>query len=208
MDWIRIDHFRGFEAYWRIPGKDKNAIGGQWIKAPGQELFNAVRERMGKIPIIAEDLGVITPEVEALRDNFDFPGMKVLQFAFGGDSTNPHLPHNFVQNSIVYSGTHDNDTTAGWWEKVPKKDKTLFSEYFGIECPNMPLDLIKAAFRSTANMAIIPMQDALEQGSDARMNTPSVPQGNWQYRMPEGSLTAKRSQWLKHLVGLYRRLPP
>jgi 4-alpha-glucanotransferase len=207
MDWIRIDHFRGFEAYWRIPGQDKTAIGGEWIKSPGKELFMAVREKMGNIPIIAEDLGVITPEVEALRDEFEFPGMRVLQFAFGSDGKNPHLPHNYVHNSIVYTGTHDNDTSLGWWEKAPDKDKSFFSEYFGIENPIMPLDLIKVAFRSVANLAVVPMQDLLEQNSDARMNTPSVPQGNWQYRMPDAVLTPEKSKWILNLVTMYRRNP-
>lgn len=206
MDWIRVDHFRGFEAYWRIGGREETAINGEWIKAPGKELFQMVLKKFGKIPLIAEDLGVITSEVEDLRDSFAFPGMRVLQFAFGGDETNPHLPHNYVHNCLVYTGTHDNDTTVGWWEKANEREKHFLMQYSGISNPQMPEDLIKMAYRSVANLAMIPMQDVLKQDSTARMNTPSIPEGNWQYRLPFNWYNDEIIHWLWNLTKIYRRI--
>jgi 4-alpha-glucanotransferase len=207
-DWIRVDHFRGFEAYWCIPGKEKTAIHGKWIKAPGQKMFESVLKELGNLPIIAEDLGIITPEVEALRDHFNFPGMRVLQFAFGGDALNPHLPHNYLHNSLAYTGTHDNDTTKGWWDNfLSAKDKTHFRSYLNSEGKDPVYDAIVAIYRSVAKWAIIPLQDVLEQGSEARMNTPSVPSGNWQYRMPFNVLSKEYSHRLAELVDLFGRYP-
>ncbi len=208
VDWIRIDHFRGFEAYWKIPGTAKTAINGEWVESPGKELFLEVQRQLGVLPIIAEDLGIITKEVEALRDFFNFPGMKVLQFAFGSDETNPHLPHNYVPNSIVYSGTHDNDTTSGWWEtKASQLEKQCFMDYFNSDGTDVVLHAIKGLYRSNANLVVIPMQDVLRQGSEARMNTPSVPEGNWQYQLDSNSFDGKQPNVLPlaHLTKLYRR---
>ncbi len=207
-DWIRIDHFRGFEAFWEVKGTAKDAISGQWVKAPGEKLFVEVENQLGKLPIFAEDLGIITPEVDELRDKFKFPGMKVLQFAFGSDALNPHLPHNILQNSIAYSGTHDNDTTIGWWQNsATKKEKQMFRDYLDVEGLNVISDMVKALYRTPAKLAIIPIQDLLGLGSEARMNTPSVPQGNWQFKLKYGDLSEERAKWIKRWAHLYGRIP-
>ncbi len=206
FDWIRIDHFRGFEAYWRIKGSEVNAINGKWIKSPGKKLFLEVERILGKLPIIAEDLGIITPEVENLRDYFHFPGMKVLQFAFGGDSKSSHLPHNVIPNSIIYTGTHDNNTILGWWElQTKEKEKKYFKEYCNSDGLNIALDMIKVAYRSVANLVIVPIQDILGQDSKSRMNTPNVEEGNWQYIVENKLLSKDRETLLLNLVKLYGR---
>lgn len=186
---VRIDHFRGFEAYWEVPGEAKTAIKGRWVKAPGEELFKAVRKALGDAPIIAEDLGVITPEVEALRDGFGFPGMKILQFAFS-DETNAFLPHNYPSsgNVIVYSGTHDNDTTVGWYKTAPQAERVFMHDYLnklGIRCLNereAPGALAELAFKSPAKLAVLPMQDLHALDTQARMNFPGKLGGNWAWR--------------------------
>jgi 4-alpha-glucanotransferase len=186
---VRIDHFRGFEAYWEVPGKARTAIKGKWVKAPGQALFEAVRAALGDAPIIAEDLGVITPEVEALRDGFGFPGMKILQFAFS-DESNAFLPHNYPQNGnvIVYSGTHDNDTTVGWYKTAPLAERRFMHEYLNkqnIRCLNereAPGALAELAFKSPAKLAVLPMQDLYALDTEARMNFPGKLGGNWAWR--------------------------
>ncbi|WP_371801645.1 4-alpha-glucanotransferase [Candidatus Lokiarchaeum ossiferum] len=207
-DWIRIDHFRGFEAFWEVDGIATDAIKGKWVKAPGEKLFKEVEKELGRLPIFAEDLGIITPEVEQLRDKFDFPGMKVMQFAFGDDSNNPHLPHNVIPNSIVYSGTHDNDTTVGWWQnRATKEEKEMFMEYLNAEGMNIIEDMIKGLYRTSAKIAIIPIQDLLGLGSKSRMNTPSVTQGNWQFRLKYGDLSEQKAIWIRKIASLYGRLP-
>jgi len=207
-DWIRVDHFRGFEACWKIDGNEDTAINGKWDKVPGKELFQELKKNLGNMSIIAEDLGVITPEVEELRDFFNFPGMKVLQFAFGGGANNPHLSHNIKQNSIVYSGTHDNDTTLGWWQNdATFEEKEKFKIYFDVKGEDIIEEMFKALYRTVAKLAIIPIQDLLKQGSIARMNTPSVAQGNWQYQLKENDLSEERATWINNLAKLYGRCP-
>ena len=181
-DSVRVDHFRGFEAYWEIDAEEETAINGRWIKGPGEALFNALKEQLDDLPIVVEDLGTITPEVDALREKFDWPGMKVMQFAFDGNSENPYLPHNHLQNSVVYTGTHDNDTTLSWYEDLPQEIKDSIKHYIGNSGEPMPWLLIEAAYRSVANWAIVPMQDLLSQGKGQRMNTPGIPEGNWVWR--------------------------
>jgi 4-alpha-glucanotransferase len=183
VDWIRIDHFRGFEAYWSVPAGEETAMNGEWVTAPGEAFFDALEHRLGKLPILAEDLGVITPEVEALRDKFEFPGMRVLHFGFGSDPGNPFLPFNYTRNCLVYTGTHDNNTTIGWWETAGDWERNNLLIHMGdISHAGIHWDLIRVAMSSIANLAILPMQDVLGLGGEARMNFPSVPEGNWEWR--------------------------
>ena len=203
VDAVRIDHFRGFEAYWRVPYGEKTAINGKWVPGPGEDLFRQLYERMGDLPIIAEDLGVITPEVEALRDAFNLPGMKILQFAFGSGDDNPYLPENYTENCVVYTGTHDNDTTLGWFQSLVEEERVLVLDYLKCDKPEqIHWEMIGLAFSSVAKMAIIPLQDLLGLGGNARMNTPSKGQGNWTWRFEQGNLT-KALQ--KRLLGLTER---
>jgi 4-alpha-glucanotransferase len=204
-DIIRIDHFRGFEAYWAVPFGDETAQNGKWIKAPGQELFKTIAGRMGALPIIAEDLGLITDEVEALRDDFGFPGMKILQFAFGGSPENSYLPHSYNRNFAVYTGTHDNDTLKGWYDQLEPGIHEQIREYVDSKTGNINKKLIRLAWSSVADMAIIPIQDLLELGSEARMNIPGTPSGNWQWRYQKHLLTPEKAVWLKDITRIYNR---
>ncbi len=204
-DVVRIDHFRGFEAYWEVPAGEETAINGRWIKAPGHALFKAVERALGNLPIIAEDLGVITPEVEALRDEAGLPGMKILQFAFGGDPENAYLPHNFVRNCVVYTGTHDNDTTRGWFEAAPDAERADALAYLGYEPADVPEALIRLALASVADLAVVPMQDWLGLDSPARMNTPGKAAGNWAWRMPPGALDGALTKRIRSLTERYGR---
>ncbi len=208
VDIIRIDHFRGLDAFWEIPGDAPTAQTGKWVKAPGRKLFNKIKKEHGELPIIAEDLGVITPEVEKLRDDFGFPGMKILQFAFGEGGDKNFLPHNFVKNCIVFTGSHDNDTTTGFFEKE-KENKTGIYEwaqkylnYFG---DNITQELIRTAYASVANFVIIPMQDILGLGSEARMNFPGKLGGNWTWRFEWNQVNSNLPQYYKTLIDLYER---
>lgn len=199
FDIVRIDHFRGFEAAWHVPASHRTAQKGQWVKGPGNALFDAVFSRLGHVPIIAEDLGVITPEVEALRDRHNFPGMKILQFAFDSGSDNPYLPHNHEKNSVVYTGTHDNDTTAGWINSLSAARIARISEYLGAKGDFTLADMIRTALMSVADTAIVPFQDLLGFGSAARMNVPGNAFGNWEWRfswdmLPPGLPAAVRDQ--------------
>jgi 4-alpha-glucanotransferase len=220
VDFIRLDHFRGFEAYWEIPAGEVTAIHGEWIKGPGADLFEAVQRALGNVPIVAETLGVITPEVIELRDRFGFPGMGILQFAFGNDAQSPDFrPHNYHRNFVVYTGTHDNDTALGWWTSEGKGDSTRTQDdirrekdfalnYLGTNGKEMNWVMIRAILASVADMAIIPLQDVLGLGSEARMNLPARPSGNWQWRFTWNRLTRKRRARLKELTELYDRIPP
>lgn len=200
-DVIRLDHFRGFEAYWAIPAQDETAVNGQWIKAPGAALFQALRDRLGELPFIAEDLGLITKEVDALREQFALPGMKVLQFGFSGRGAHIHLPHRFVTNTVAYTGTHDNDTTRGWWEHgASETEKSAARIYLGVKDDDVVWPLIRSTARSVADLALYPVQDILELGSEARMNVPSRPTGNWSWRCPENALTPELAQKLGALT--------
>lgn len=187
-DLIRIDHFRGFEAAWQVPATEKTAVNGTWVTGPGAHFFDAVHTQLGQLPFIAEDLGVITPEVEALRDHYTLPGMKILQFAFDAGASNPYLPHNHIPNSVVYTGTHDNDTTRGWYDSLSAKARQRIHDYLGVTGTNPVQDLIRTALMSVAQMAIIPMQDIFELPTAARMNRPGSALGNWCWRYTEEQL--------------------
>jgi len=217
VDIIRVDHFRGFEKYWEVPATDTTAINGRWVAAPGAELFQAVQNVLGTLPIIAEDLGEITPEVDALREQFGFPGMRVLQFAFGsGPKADRHRPHNYPRNCVVYTGTHDNNTTIGWFRGEDVKDSTQSKEerererqlalkYLGTDGHEINWDFIRLALMSPANTAIIPMQDVLGLGSEARMNTPAKAEGNWSWRFTWDMLTERITSRLREMVAIYGR---
>ncbi len=201
VDIVRVDHFRGFEAYWEVPGKAETAINGRWVKAPGVDLFKAVRAKFGDLAIIAEDLGVITKEVEALRDGFNLPGMKILQFAFYNDHNDPFLPHTYTENCVVYTGTHDNDTTLGWWKAEPDSIRAKAKAYLGVTGKDIVWDLIRAAWNSKAIMALAPLQDLLELDTEKRMNLPGSLGGtNWAWRYSSKDLGAKLAAKLKSLT--------
>lgn len=208
VDLIRVDHFRGFQAYWQVKQGETTALHGEWVEAPGEALFEVILQELGMLPILAEDLGVITPEVEALRDKFEFPGMKILHFAFGSGPGNPYLPFNYSRNYLVYTGTHDNDTTVGWFNQLPPQVKESVVEYLGcLSSAGVHWDLIRLALSSIANQAIIPLQDVLGLGTEARMNYPSKPTGNWEWRYLAGALTYEVRDRLKNLTQLYGRVP-
>ncbi|MGD0798432.1 MAG: 4-alpha-glucanotransferase [Acidobacteriaceae bacterium] len=202
-DMIRLDHFRGFEAYWSIAADEPTAIRGQWVKAPGQELFARLKEVFGELPFIAEDLGVITPEVEELRERFGMPGMRVLQFGFSDRGAHIYLPHKFVPNSVAYTGTHDNDTTLGWWrDGTGAVERANLETYLGPIAPDEAVvgAMMRAAAGSVANLCIFPMQDILGLGSEARMNTPAASQGNWTWRYGSGALKPESAEKLAELM--------
>lgn len=206
VDYLRIDHFRGFEAYWSVPYGRKTAQKGKWIKGPGADLFHAVCEALGNnLPIFAEDLGIITKEVEELRDAFNFPGMKVLQFGFDNVEENNFLPYLFTENCICYTGTHDNDTTAGWYASASEASRDKVRRYMNCDGGMVARDFIRTAMGSVAKYAIFPLQDALGLGSDSRMNTPGTSMGNWAWRYTEDMLTEGLSEDLKELTILYGR---
>jgi 4-alpha-glucanotransferase len=205
FDILRIDHFRGFEAYWRIPAKEKTARIGKWVKGPGQDLFKAIIKELGTLPIIAEDLGVVTPGVTALRETFGFPGMKVLQFAFSTDPNDNFLPHVFTKNYVVYTGTHDNDTTIGWYEKASEHERDFVRRYCNTNGSEIHWDLMKLALQSVADIAVIPFQDVLGLGSEGRMNFPGTVDGNWEWRFTWEQLDPWITNRLYELSALYGR---
>ncbi|MBK8345356.1 MAG: 4-alpha-glucanotransferase [Bacteroidetes bacterium] len=204
-DWVRVDHFRGFSGYWSIPYGEPTAINGAWITGPGKKLFYAIKNVLGEIPIIAEDLGLITPDVTELRDHFNLPGMKILQFAFDSSEANDYIPHNYIKNCVVYTGTHDNDTIIGWFEKAAEADKKYFLNYINSDGTDICKDLIRAAWASVANTAIIPMQDLLRLGGEARMNLPGTTVNNWLWRMRGSDLQAELATELAEITVLYDR---
>jgi len=205
-DIIRLDHFRGFEAFWAIPAEDETAIHGEWVKAPGAALFTALRDQLGTLPLIAEDLGLITREVDALREQFDLPGMRVLQFAFSGRGAHNYLPHRYVTNTVVYTGTHDNDTTLGWWQHgTTEQEKNAVYVYLNPAPNDVVWTLIRAASTSVADVCLFPVQDILVLGSEARMNTPATPENNWTWRMAPDALTAEQAKGLAQLAELTDR---
>jgi 4-alpha-glucanotransferase len=199
-DMVRIDHFRGFEACWAIPADENTAINGRWEKVPGRELFTKLMQSYKELPIIAEDLGVITEDVEKLRDDFGFPGMNILQFAFDSGAGNPYLPENHVTNSVVYTGTHDNATTLGWWQGLSKKQKDIIRDYLGTRRPNMPWEMIRLAMSSVANLCIVPLQDILSLDNHARLNRPGHATGNWQWQLGAEMLTDELAYQLKEIT--------
>ena len=203
VDVIRLDHFRGFEAAWHVPAGAPTAQSGEWVPGPGAELFNAIRSELGALPFIAEDLGVITPGVCALRDQFQLPGTRVLQFAFDGHSDNPHLPHNYIHNTVVYTGTHDNNTTRGWFEELPDDQRKEVRKYLKLpegENVDVARELVRLAWSSVAALAVVPLQDLLSLGSEARMNVPGSAEGNWRWRVTENMLSAQVFEWLEELT--------
>lgn len=204
-DLVRIDHFRGFQACWSIPANEETAVNGHWEEVPGRKLFERLHEQRTELPIIAEDLGIITPEVEQLRDDFAFPGMKILQFAFDSGPTNPYLPENHTVNSVVYTGTHDNNTTLGWWKSLTKTQKDQVGSYLGTSNPEMPWALIRMAMESIANLCITPCQDFLELDKDARFNTPGQATGNWEWQVLPHDLSAALAMRIKTLTEEHHR---
>ncbi len=207
FDWVRIDHFRGFEAYWEIPASSETALGGCWVKAPGEALLETLFAAYGggQLPLIAENLGIITPEVEALRERFGIPGMLILQFAFDGGPQNPYLPHNHDPNNVVYTGTHDNDTTVSWFEDLSGDQKSHVYRTLGNPASVMPDVLNQAALASVARLAILPMQDVLASGKGHRMNAPGTTMGNWAWRFEWSQLTPNLSARLHEWVRSYDR---
>ncbi len=211
---MRIDHFRGFAAHWEIPATHTTAIHGRWRKGPGAALFRAVEVALGTLPVIAEDLGEITPDVEALRRRLGYPGMRILQFAFGDDSRNPYLPHRHTRDSVVYPGTHDNDTSAGWWAQASAHERHFMRQYLNVgeaaddDAAAMAWALVRAACASVADTAIIAMQDVLALPSSARMNTPGDAEACWQWRMQWQQVLPHHAERLAALCRLYGRLPP
>jgi 4-alpha-glucanotransferase len=205
-DIVRLDHFRGFESYWEIPASERTAVTGRWVKGPGDDLFNVLRARLGDLPFIAEDLGMITPEVYALRDRLRIPGMKVLQFGFDNPGAHIYLPHKFVTNCVVYTGTHDNDTMLGWWRSAATKEEKRFATaYLGDASDGIHWAFIRMALTSIADLAVVPLQDVLGLDSDSRMNTPSHPDGNWGWRFQPGMLTHEWSEKLAALTAVSDR---
>lgn len=205
FDVVRIDHFRGFEAAWHVPASHKTAQHGEWVKGPGADLFDVVFSDLGFLPIIAEDLGVITAEVEALRDRYNFPGMKILQFAFDSDPSNYYLPHNHIKNGVVYTGTHDNDTTRGWCDSLSTAQRRRVFDYLGCADADCVRELIRSALMSVADTAIVPFQDLLGLGSQARMNVPGQAFGNWDWRFTWEMLPDDFSEKIGSMVEIYGR---
>lgn len=209
VDIVRIDHFRGFAGYWEIQATEPTAVKGRWLPGPGEALFEAIAAALGPLPVIAEDLGVITPDVLALRKAFDFPGMKVLHFAFGGDSGNLYLPHNHEADSVVYTGTHDNDTTLGWWASLNPRERDHVTRYLGIDADTGGMQihwhLIRAALASVADTAIVPMQDVLGLDGHHRMNFPGFGEGYWEWRFAWDQVKPDHAERMAALCRLYRR---
>jgi 4-alpha-glucanotransferase len=207
FDIIRIDHFRGFEAFWEIPAQEPTAMNGSWVRANGDALFARLEQEFGRLPLIAEDLGIITDEVTALRRKYRMPGMKVLQFAFGGGADNPYLPYQHGRDSVVYTGTHDNDTTLGWYQSLSDDERGHVEDYLGLPEEPMPWPLVRCALGSSANLAIVPMQDLLALDGSHRMNLPGVADGNWRWRFHWAQVADELPARLTHLVRLYGRAP-
>ena len=204
FDWVRIDHFRGLESFWAIPANETTAIGGSWMKAHGDAMLERLKSQLGDLPVIAEDLGIITEEVNQLRKKYNLPGMKVLQFAFASDATNEHLPHQHERDFVVYTGTHDNDTTLGWLGSIAPDEKTYLSQYIGSDSPTH-WDMMRLAMASVAQIAIIPMQDVLGLGQNGRMNKPGTVKHNWIWKMSASGFDKKLGARLLEITQRYGR---
>ena len=207
FDMLRLDHFRGFYSYWAVPYGLENAKLGKWQKSPGLALFKAIENELGKLPIIAEDLGIITPQVQKLLNDLDLPGMRVLQFAFDQNPQNPHLPHNFTTSNIIaYTGTHDNDTTQGWYTQADEAEQDTFRRYLNVSGENASWDLIRACMLSVARISIVPIQDILSLGTSHRTNTPGTLSGNWTFRLDKSQLTKQHASDIAYLAKLSSRM--
>jgi 4-alpha-glucanotransferase len=206
FDIIRLDHFRGFAGYWEVPFGEPTAENGRWVPGPGAELFEAIRAELGDLPIIAEDLGEITPDVIHLRDSLDLPGMKIFQFAFANDAEDPFLPHNYTSNCVAYTGTHDNDTSMGWYRTAPEVERDFIRRYLGRSGDDISWDMIRAVWSSVANFALAPLQDFLQLDSDARMNFPGQASGNWGWRFNAGAIHSGLTARIHEINTLYNRL--
>jgi 4-alpha-glucanotransferase len=204
-DIVRVDHFRGFAAGWRVPADETTARNGEWVPGPGRAFFDVLEKRIGRMPIVVEDLGVITPDVESLRDELGYPGMKVLQFAFGDDSSNPYLPHHAVRNSMMYTGTHDNDTSEGWYESATDRERSFVRKYLGTRGNSIARSMLRAVWGSVSTFACAPVQDLLGLRSESRMNVPGVARGNWAWRVPDLDVLNSRATSLRSLTELYDR---
>jgi len=202
---VRIDHFRGFAAYWEVPADAPNAIAGKWQPGPGEDLFGAFVQAFPYLPIIAEDLGLITQDVLDLRDKFNLPGMRILQFAFEDGEGNHFLPHHYIENTVAYTGTHDNDTTRGWWSTAPESLKTYALEYLSSDGHEIHLDMMRALSKSVAKLVIYPMQDVLGLSSEHRMNYPGKPTGNWEWRFSWDQLMPDNTLVLVEMTTEYNR---
>lgn len=208
VDAVRIDHFRGFAACWGIPGDADTATVGEWLPSPGDAFFSKAQKVLGTLPLIAEDLGIITPDVENLRDRFNLPGMKILQFAFDSDADNPYLPHNLTANSVLYTGTHDNNTTAGWWDELPPQVRGKVERYLGTRITDPAWQLLRAGCATVSRLVIVPMQDLLKLDAEARMNIPGTPSGNWGWQLHPDWLAPDLQTNLRTLLELYGRSRP
>jgi 4-alpha-glucanotransferase len=204
VDIIRLDHFRGFAGYWEIPAGSETAESGRWVPGPGEDFLSTVKSALGELPIIAEDLGEITPDVIVLRDQFNLPGMKILQFAFSGPD-NEFLPHNYPTHCVAYTGTHDNDTARGWFESAPEYERDFARRYLQTDGGNFPWELTRAVWSSVAAFAVAPMQDLLGLGTQARMNFPSTLGGNWSWRLQEDQLSKDLQDRLREMNYLFLR---
>ncbi len=205
FDSVRVDHFRGLESFWAVRVEEETAIVGEWLPARGYDLFRKLKEQHGTLNVIAEDLGVITPEVEKLRDDFGLPGMKILQFAYSDDTTNENLPHNYTSNFIVYTGTHDNDTSLGWFKSIDKKERRFLHKYVDGSGKQFVENFIEEVWKSAAHTAIIPMQDVLGLDATARMNTPGIASGNWDWRFTWSQIRTNHKVFLKKITEKYNR---
>jgi 4-alpha-glucanotransferase len=202
---VRIDHFRGFAAYWEIPASEPTAIGGRWVAGPGKELFAALRDSFPELPVIAEDLGSITPDVEDLRDSFNLPGMRILQFAFAENASHAYLPHNFQVNTVAYAGTHDNDTSIGWWNSASVRERAFAQHYLGTDGSSIQWGLIRALSSSVARLVVYPMQDVLGLDGRYRMNVPGVPDGNWEWRFSWPEVQSWQAKVLREIGAVHGR---
>lgn len=205
VDIVRLDHFRGFAGYWEVPGDAKTAVKGRWMPGPGKEFFQRIKETLGDLPFIAEDLGEITPDVVELRETFSLPGMKVMLFAFLTDPSDPFMPHHYTEQCVVYTGTHDNDTVRGWYERVSEEEKDFYRRYLARDGSNVAWDFIRASWSSVAAFALAPLQDFLDLGNEARMNYPGNPRGNWTWRMPSEAMNVSLANRIKEYNYLFYR---
>ena len=205
VDLIRLDHFRGFAGFFKIPAGSKTAEKGEWVRGPGKSFFDSMEKKLGELPFIAEDLGVITADVINLRERYGFPGMRILQFAFSKNVDEEYLPHNYPQNCVAYTGTHDSDTSKGWFNKVSIREKKYFLSYIGNRKKNIAHEMIRTVWSSVAALAVAPMQDFLQMDTKARMNLPSTTSGNWEWRMRSDAITRDLVEWIKKLNITFNR---